>query len=148
MSEEWRPVPGFPGYEASSIGRVRSWLRLNGFSRPPSEPRVLSAAVRGGYLSVVLRSGRRRVNMPVHRAVLLTFVGPCPEGMEGCHNDGSRFNNEASNLRWDTRRGNFADRDRHGTTARGLRHGRYTMPERTARGERHGMWKSSRSVSQ
>jgi hypothetical protein len=70
-----------------------------------------------GYATVVV-GGRSRY---VHRLVLETFVGPCPEGMEACHYDGDRSNNALSNLRWDTRAANAADRIRHGTTRRGER---------------------------
>ncbi len=51
----------------------------------------------------------------VHRLVLLTYVGPCPEGMEACHNDGDKSNNHVSNLRWDTRKNNHKDKKLHGT---------------------------------
>jgi hypothetical protein len=55
----------------------------------------------------------------VHRLVLEAFVGPCPPGMECCHNDGNPLNNRLDNLRWDTRRSNQLDRNRHGTGSRG-----------------------------
>jgi hypothetical protein len=51
----------------------------------------------------------------VHRLVLETFVGSCPEGMEGCHGDGDKTNNALLNLRWDTPKSNTCDRIRHGT---------------------------------
>lgn len=59
----------------------------------------------------------------IHRLVLEVFVGPCPEGMVACHNDGNPRNNALSNLRWDTREANMRDRDRHGTSPRGERGG-------------------------
>jgi hypothetical protein len=40
---------------------------------------------------------------------------------EVAHNDGVPSNNAASNLRWDTRAGNFSDKIRHGTHSRGER---------------------------
>jgi hypothetical protein len=55
----------------------------------------------------------------VHRLVLLTFVGPCPEGMQCRHLDGNQRNNRLSNLKWGTIKENSRDRIRHGTDARG-----------------------------
>lgn len=108
-NERWRAVVGFEGlYEVSDRGRVRN----------ARTDYVLSPyALRDGYLQVRLpRSGEmRRKNWAVHRLVLAAFVGPCPEGMEGCHNDGNRTHNTLDNLRWDTRSGNAADSLLHGT---------------------------------
>jgi hypothetical protein len=50
----------------------------------------------------------------VHRLVLEAFVGPCPEGFEGCHFDGDPSNNAVKNLRWDTHLNNMKDIQRHG----------------------------------
>lgn len=50
----------------------------------------------------------------IHRLVLEAFVGPCPPGLEGCHNDGNPTNNCISNLRWGTPASNAADRIKHG----------------------------------
>lgn len=51
----------------------------------------------------------------VHYLVLVSFVGPRPEGMQACHEDGSNTNNHLSNLRWDTPKGNHADAVKKGT---------------------------------
>lgn len=151
MQEDWREVTGFDGYEVSSLGNVRSWRKLGrcGVGLRRESPRVLSPVVnKDGYLVVSLG----RVRFLVHRLVLTTFVGPCPEGMEGCHDpDRSPSNNALSNLRWDTRKGNVDDCRRHGTisrgephrarmrlvAARGERHRSRTMPSSIARGEAH-----------
>lgn len=120
--EEWRPVPGFPGYEVSSRGRVRSVSRI--IAVVGQSPRVrqgqnlICRPGKVGYPTVVLGRGNRRL---VHRLVLEAFVGPCPPGMEACHNDGTRTNNHVDNLRWGTRQENVLDRYH--------RHGRYLSLE-------------------
>lgn len=112
MEETWKPVVGFDSYEVSNLGRVRY-------------VRVLSPSVtRYGYHRVSLvRDGAPTRGHHVHRLVLGAFVGPCPPGMEGCHNNGVRTDNRIENLRWDTRVANFVDRELHGNTARGQRNG-------------------------
>lgn len=115
MSEEWRPIPGFDGYEASNQGRVRSVERTvltrNGQNRT-YRGHVLSPSVNvNGYLKLGLKGRTYRV----HRLVALAFLGEPGPGMDACHNDGNRLNNRASNLRWDTRSANLFDRNKHGT---------------------------------
>jgi HNH endonuclease len=61
---------------------------------------------------------------PVHRLVAGAFLGPCPDGMETCHNDGDNWNNVLSNLRYDTHKNNMADCVSHGTHSRGERCGK------------------------
>ncbi|MGH8035083.1 MAG: HNH endonuclease signature motif containing protein, partial [Lysobacterales bacterium] len=61
------------------------------------------------------RKSSRMVNRKVHRLVLEAFVGPCPDGMVGCHNDGDTRNNRLSNRRWDTPGSNNRDKQVHGT---------------------------------
>lgn len=58
--------------------------------------------------------GRAHRQIGVHVLVLEAFVGPRPDGMEGCHNDGDPSNNRLSNLRWDTPLANWSDRRKHG----------------------------------
>jgi len=124
IEETWRPIIEFDGnYDVSDKGRVRSWLRCGmGAAIRRDEPIVLSPKVdRHGYRRFALvcqRSGSRKMRL-VHRLVLITFVGPCPKGMECCHWNGDSTDNRVENLRWDTRFGNKRDSARHGNILRG-----------------------------
>lgn len=99
-------VPGFPDYWITEDSRVWS----------DKSAKFLSAAPDCvGYPKVVLVRGSDHVSKRVHRLVLETFVGSCPEGMETCHNNGVRTDNRLCNLRWDTRSNNSRDSVKHGT---------------------------------
>src|SRR5690606_27256834 len=71
--------------------------------------------VDSGYAQVDLHRAGVRTRFPVHRLVLIAFVGAPPAGFEGCHNDGDRLNNSLENLRWDTHSANMQDTVTHGT---------------------------------
>ena len=79
--------------------------RHNGWRRP-----LTGHVNKSGHIVVTLHDGPRRKRTLLHRVVLETFVGPCPDGMEGGHYDGDPGNNRLENLRWDTRRVNEAIR--------------------------------------
>lgn len=120
MSTEWREIPGWEGYYAvSDDGQVKSLARsVQG--RPGvlinKRERLLTSQINSsGYLVVWLCRDNKRTQVSVHRLVLSAFVGPCPEGMEGCHNNGNPSDNRVENLRWDSRSENTKDRVRHGT---------------------------------
>ena len=110
-----RPIPGFPGYEISDCGRVFSWLPRTWNAKPPKVAREKSARVKNGYLVVDLILNKKQYTRYIHRMVLETFVGLPSQGHEACHNDGNSMNNLLSNLRWDTRKANHADKKKHGT---------------------------------
>ena len=114
----WKPIPGFAGYEVNPIGDIRSW-RGPGRGLMLNHCRPMKHDVhKDGYHMVQLHSNDGSYKgMYVHRAVLLAFVGSCPDGMEGCHRDGDRGNNDLDNLRLDTRSNNQFDAVRHGTHA-------------------------------
>jgi hypothetical protein len=122
--EEWRPIAGFDGrYLVSSLGRVRSlerlvWVPVLEVFRP-LRGRILKPQIVSGYPMYCLHIDGMERRRHAHRLVLETFVGPCPQGMQGCHNDGNPLNPALQNLRWDTAKGNQADRIRHGTAIRG-----------------------------
>lgn len=116
-AEEWRPIAWAPSYAVSDRGRVMSFRG--------QQPRVLCPSRnQWGYLFVGLtRPDGTRWTRSVHRLVADAFLGPCPPGMETCHNDGDKTNNAPSNLRFDTKSQNALDRVRHGAdrNARKLR---------------------------
>lgn len=130
-NETWREIPGFPLYEVSDIGNVRSWRRnglvlgqrLNG-PRPlvrRESPRPLRPMDSNGYLAVGLwaKGSSNAVRKKVHELVLLAFVGERPNGMHICHGNGIPTDNRLLNLRYDTRKANQGDMVKHGRSQRG-----------------------------
>ena len=106
--EQWRNVPGFSGYQASTLGRVRS---LKGRTS-----RLLKGSLlKSGYYSVHLYNDDRRVHRPVHILVTTAFHGARPAGLEVRHLDGDSTNNRPTNLAWGTHVENNQDRVKHGT---------------------------------
>lgn len=124
--EQWREILG-GGYWVSSHGRVASRSYNHGVRFLKQE------RTRGGYLRVTLSWRGTLVRKLVHHLVLEQFEGCRPYGLDCCHRDGNPANNRLGNLRWDTRRANEADKVRHGTRARGERHGKSKLTEKMVR---------------
>ena len=140
MTETWVAVPGWDRlYEVSSLGQVRSVPRVVPGGNGSSALRggcILKASNTGRYLVVSLSNGARRQTARIHVLVATAFLGPRPDGMNACHNDGNSLNNAASNLRWATQTDNIHDKIRHGTDRFALkrgacRHGHLFTPENT-----------------
>lgn len=115
MAEQWRDVVGYEGfYQVSDLGRVRSVDRVvkHNLGGPKkligrilqSSPNSVSV-----HLKVKLCKGGVQTNKHVHRIVLEAWVGPCPDGKEGCHGRGGPTDNSVGNLRWDTHQNNVLD---------------------------------------
>lgn len=110
LEETWKDIPGYPGYQASDHGRIRSvdktevigsrWgrpvsrLRKGRVHRPGRVPR--------GYLTVSVNNE----TVLVHRLVLAAFRGSPSPGQEANHLNGHRADNRPDNLEWTTRSGN------------------------------------------
>jgi hypothetical protein len=117
--ETWLPVVGYEGYyEVSDHGRVRSLdrtvLTCKGYLR----------RMTGQQMAPFWNSHRRarqvkltKAGKPVTRQLhqVEAFVGPRPDGTEGCHWNGDPSDNRLTNLRWDTHTANMQDLIRHGT---------------------------------
>lgn len=135
--ERWLPILDWPDYDVSDWGRVRSYLargRYVGFHRrratkettaaplkiSRTTPRImkLTPAARGHLrirLTRWINGQPHSKGFFVHTLVLTTFRGPCPAGMECCHDpDPDPTNNRLTNLRWDTHSGNVRDMVRQG----------------------------------
>lgn len=102
MSEQWKAIPGHKGYQASSLGRVRSVPRTLSDGRKAGGRVLKQQPDKDGYLTVKLRGKRLRVNV----AVQLAYAGP-PEVR---HMDGDRTNNRPENLAWGSRVENEQDK--------------------------------------
>lgn len=117
--ERWLPMPGWPGYEVSDLGRFVSFWTVGSRRWIGTEPRIIEGSVMpNGYrrLMLVRCDPKERRYEGAHVLVLEAFVGPRPEAMDACHNDGNRLNNRLDNLRWDTRSSNATDSVFHGTS--------------------------------
>jgi hypothetical protein len=116
--EHWLPVLGYEGlYEVSDLGRIRSVNRIvqTRLGKRLYKGKILKiTSGSAGHLKVILSQRGIQRNFTVHKLVLEAFVGPRPEGMECCHNNGSPTDNRLINLRWDTRSNNAYDAVRHG----------------------------------
>lgn len=97
MREEWRTIPGYPGYEVSNYGNT--WSNKT--------KKILKTYTRGGYVSVTLcKKGRKPVNMYVHVVVALAFIGPRPAGMVVHHKNSDRTDARLINIEYVTRNEN------------------------------------------
>lgn len=105
----WKPIPGFPGYEASTDGHIRGkkggvLATWEGHSR--GSPRVYQKV--GLYRH---RNGQReRKRIAVHRLVALAHLGEAPgPGMDVAHGNHCTTDNRLSNLSWQTKSRNIED---------------------------------------
>jgi hypothetical protein len=135
--EVWMPLPDWEGiYEASSLGRVR---------RDPWAFRgkvgvVLGVRLKKGYPVVQLTSRGRKRTAQIHVLIAATFLGPRPPGLVINHRDADKLNSRPENLEYCTQAQNIHHAMTLGRTARGLRNGANSKPERRPRGPRHGAY--------
>lgn len=138
-TEIWKDIVGYEGfYQVSNLGRVKSvarivikinWQGTRSENPIPEKIRKLTSEGKYKHLYLPLWKDDKGKNFKIHRLVLQAFIGPCPKGMEGCHNDGDPENNKLDNLRWDTHKNNHQDRLRHGTSNRGAKNGSTKLTE-------------------
>lgn len=126
--EIWKDIPGYEGlYQVSTHGRVKSLARFkkirNGGLQPLPEKMVALVPGHEGHLFAGLWKDNKQKLWHVGRWVLLTFVGPCPEGCVCCHYpDQSVNNNRLENLFWGTYLDNQLHRRENGTDCSGEDH--------------------------
>lgn len=127
----YRRIPGFHDYSAGDDGCIYRVQRRGGggftprWTRPLDEPRKLKPDIRpidGRKRYTLRRDDGKYIRKYGSYFVLLAFVGPRPDGMEACHDNGDCTDDTRRNLRWDTPVNNKADMVRHGTQRRGEKH--------------------------
>jgi hypothetical protein len=103
--EEWADIIGFEGYQISTNGRVRSY-RCKG--RIVKKPHYLSCKS-SSYVEVGLRKDNKTHQVRVASLVLLTFVGPRPDGEVVRHLNDVKSDNRLSNLSYGSQSENSED---------------------------------------
>ena len=117
--EQWCLVLGFPEYEVSSLGRVRSARNGTGTIKGwVQKPRPDS----GGYLSVALSRDDKVTRVRVHRLVYEAFIGPIPSGMGINHINSNKRDNRLENLEVLSPQDNSIHASRGGRMPSGPRH--------------------------
>jgi NUMOD4 motif/HNH endonuclease len=94
MTEEiWKPIKGFPNYEVSNLGRVKS-IRYGRILKGNRDSR--------GYLKVTLMGNVQKTRL-IHQLVFEAFVGSRPAGFDVAHIDDDKENPRLDNLALMTR---------------------------------------------
>lgn len=119
-TENWLPVVGYEGvYEVSDLGRVRTVKRkvqTTDGRRRTVPARIRKGSVKAsGHVKVSLWRDNRETTAHVHTLVAEAFIGPRPEGMYACHNNGDPTDNRVGNIRWGSPSSNSYDKRAHGT---------------------------------
>jgi len=113
-------------YQISDLGNIRSKERegITLYGKRLYGGKTLKPLIHStGYPCVNLTKKGYRKQFFIHRLVLESFVGKCPEKMEACHLNGIRTDARLVNLRWDTRSNNALDKRKHKTWQGGENNG-------------------------
>ncbi len=107
MDEIWKDIEGYPLYQVSNLGNVRSrdYEYIGGKYRNTllkRKGRVLKQVVDGGYAHVNLSCKGKIKKSRVHRLVAVAFL-PNPNNLPVVnHKDENKLNNMVDNLEWCT----------------------------------------------
>lgn len=98
MEEIWKDIEGYPNYQVSNMGRVKS---LN-YKCTKSEKILKTHPQRGGYLLVKLSYKDKPKQFQVHRLVAQAFLPNTDNLPQVNHKDKNKQNNCVENLEWCT----------------------------------------------
>ena len=101
MNEEWRDIEGYPNYQVSNFGRVKSLTRLA--SNHIVDRTVLKPVIdKDGYCIVTLWKDGKSKNRFIHRLVAQAFIPNIDNLPVVSHKDENKQNNCVDNLEWCT----------------------------------------------
>lgn len=93
MEEIWNNIEGWPDYQISNLGRVKS-LKFN-------QERILKPSInKRGYKRVVLCNNKKQKTFQVHKLVAMAFI-PNPDNLpEINHKNENPQDNRVENIEW------------------------------------------------
>ena len=121
------PIRGYEEYSAMEDGRI--WSSKRGKFLSTSKDH-------NGYYRTSIQHNKKSMGVPIHKLVLLAYVGSCPDGMECRHLNGIRTDNHIDNLEWNTHSKNMKDRKKHGTHPKGEQVSTHKLNQKDIKGIR------------
>lgn len=127
MEEIWKPIPTYNGYEASSLGNIRSIDRI--FYHLTSGVTNLKGVIlkqhieRHGYYRVTIYKNKKREVQRVHKLIAMAFFNfvPCGYDLVVNHKNFIRTDNKLENLEVVTQRENANKKHlKHSSTYTGV----------------------------
>lgn len=112
LIEEWKTIPNFPMYEASSLGRIRSIDRIitrNDGKVLHLKQHILKPTKSNGYYSVNVSENNKISSVKVHILVAQAFLGVKSKNLDVRHKNGDKTDNRIDNLEYGTRSDNMLD---------------------------------------
>lgn len=103
MEEIWKNVVGYPNYQISNMGNVKS---LN-YNNTGKEKILKPFKNYKGYLQVALHQQNKRKFYYVHRLVAMAFIDNPNNLKQINHRDECKTNNNVTNLEWCTPKQNI-----------------------------------------
>jgi len=103
LKEEWRDIPGFPGYRLSNHGHAVG---------PKGELSPDIGAL--GHSRITIYRNRERHRFLLHRLILSVFVRKPKNGEQVRHRSGDPACNALPSLSWGSQEENWEDSKRHG----------------------------------
>lgn len=111
-NELWKPISGYENYSISTYGRIKKQNMI-----------MKTFEAKNGYIRVSLRNNNGQKMFTVSRLLLETFVGKAPtQKHHAAHENGIKKDNRLKNLSWKTPAENNADKEKHGTKIKGVKH--------------------------
>lgn len=96
--KEWKTIPEYPMYEASSDGEIRN----------KKTGRILKTQIDvHGYKRMTVRKDKQQIPVRVHRLVAEAFYPDKDRSLDVNHIDGDKLNNSSENLEFCTRQENI-----------------------------------------
>lgn len=93
--EEWRDIPNFPRYQASTFGRFRNRTTLKLLTGTTAD---------NGYQHIGFTKDGHQITKMAHRIIAETFLEqPSAKHTDVNHKNKVRTDNRSSNLEWSTR---------------------------------------------